>query len=321
MNELVRQLIRHVCDGDIRRAQQQARLVLNHNATKKDEQFKENMLRKLDAKGNLIELPQHLRALLVAEDASDFPEARFLLRKEEEEAVAKVMALYRASERLAELGIPYLPALILHGQSGCGKTMLARYIAHRAGLPFVYVQFSNLVSSYLGSTQANIAKVFEYVRTAPCVLCFDELDAVGMARGQAGDVREMDRIVIALMQELDRLPNNVIIVGTTNRFDRLDPALVRRFPLQYELKALSFRDAAELANRFFAYTGTETSGWLSEWCAKMFGETVPASTVVRECTAVVVQKVLAEQKGQGRIDMDEFHKNFCGNCGTKMDTE
>lgn len=298
MNELERQLIRHVCDGDIRRAQQQARLVLGHNTTKKDEQFKENMLRKLDAKGNLIELPQNLRSLLVAEDMTDFPEARFLLRKEEEKAASKVLALYKASERLSEMGIPYLSALILHGQSGCGKTMLARYIAHKANLPFVYVQFSNLVSSYLGSTQANIARVFEYVRTAPCVLCFDEIDAVGMARGQTGDVREMDRIVIALMQELDRLPNNVIIVGTTNRFDRLDPALIRRFPLQYELKALSFEEATKLAEKFFAYTGTETSGWLQEWCGKTFGETVPASTVVRECTAMIVEKILDEQAGE-----------------------
>ncbi len=302
MNELERQLIRFVCDGDIRRSQQQARLILDQISTKKDEQFKENMLRKLDAKGNFIELPQNLRNLLVAEDVSDFPEARFLLREEEEEAVKKALALYRASERLAEMGIPYLPALILYGQSGCGKTMLARYIAHKADLPFVYVQFSNLVTSYLGATQANVAKIFEYAKTAPCVLCFDEIDAIGMARGQKDDVGEMNRVVIALMQELDRLPNNMIIVGTTNRFDRLDPALIRRFPFQYELKALSFAEAKELAKKFFAYAGVETSEWLEEWCVQTFEEAVPASSVVKECTDVIVKRIIeeTEKKVDGR---------------------
>lgn len=296
MNELERQLIRFVCDGDIRRAQQQARLVLNSTNTKKDEQFKDNMLRKLDAKGNFIELPYNLRNLLVAEDVSDFPEARFLLRKEEEEAVKKALALYQASERLAEMGIPYLPALILHGQSGCGKTMLARYIAHKANLPFIYVQFSNLVTSALGGTQANVARVFEYAKTAPCVLCFDEIDAIGMSRGQKDDVGEMNRVVIALMQELDRLPNNVIIVGTTNRFDRLDPALVRRFPLQYELKTLSNTETEELAEKFFAYAGIDSSEWISEWCSQTFESNNPASSIIRECTNLIVNKILNQEE-------------------------
>lgn len=166
---------------------------------------------------------------MIAEDTEEFPEARFLLRNEEKSITQNIVAIYRASEKLNEMGIPYLPALMLYGQSGCGKTMLARYIAHKAKLPFLRIQFSSLVDSHLGQTQSNLARIFDYVRTAPCVLCFDEIDAVGMARGQKDDVGEMNRVVIAIMQEMDRLPNNVIIIGTTNRFDRLDPALIRRF--------------------------------------------------------------------------------------------
>lgn len=63
----------------------------------------------------------------------------------------------------------------------------------------------------------NIAKVFKYIKTAPCVLCFDEIDDVSIVCGQKNDVGEMNRIVIALMQEMDSLPNNVIIIGTPNR--------------------------------------------------------------------------------------------------------
>lgn len=294
MNDKERELIRIVCDGDIRLAQKQARIVLNGLTAKKDEQFQKNMLRKLDAKGDFIELPYNLQHLLLAEDMTNFPEARFILREEEGKAVEKTLSLYRAADKLAEMGIPYLPALILHGQSGCGKTMLARYIAHKANLPFVYVQFSNLVDSHLGKTQSNVARVFEYARSAPCVLCFDEIDAIGMARGQKDDVGEMNRVVIALMQEMDRLRNNVIIIGTTNRFDWLDPALVRRFPLQYELKPLAAAEVKQLAQKFFAYADVDSANWLQPWCEQTFGEVTPASSVVKECTDVIVKRVLEQ---------------------------
>lgn len=298
MNDNERCLIRYVCNGDIRNAQKQAKIILTGLKSQKDEQFKGEMLRKIDSKANLIELPYNLQHLLVAEDTDNFPVARFILREREEEVTNRVLALYRASEQLAEKGIPYLPALILHGESGCGKTMLARYIAHKAELPFVYVQFSNLVESYLGKTQSNVARVFEYVRSSPCVLCFDEIDAVGMARGQKDDVGEMNRVVIALMQELDRLPNNVIIIGTTNRFDRLDPALVRRFPLQYQLQFLQPYEIEKLARKFFIYAGIDCNVWINEWCSSTFDSEAPASTVIKACTEVIVNKILAEKGGQ-----------------------
>lgn len=303
MNDRERELIRLVCEGDIRKSQRQAKIVLEGLTAKKDEQFKNHMLRKLDAKGpSLIELPYNLQQLLVAEDMTDFPEARFILREEEAEATRRTLALYKASGRLAEMGIPYLPALILHGESGTGKTMLARYIAHKADLPFVYVRFSNLVDSHLGQTQTNVARVFDYARNVPCVLCFDEVDAIGMARGQKDDVGEMNRVVIALMQELDRLPNNVIIIATTNRFDRLDPALIRRFPLQHEVIPLNIKDTEHLARKFFNYSGVDCSTWISNWCAEKFPNTAtPASTVIRECTEHVVNTVL-EDEGIGVQD-------------------
>ena len=296
MNNQERFLIRYVCDGDIRQSQKQARIILNELTAKKDEQFKADMLRKLNSKASFIEIPSNLKNLLVAEDVENFPSARFLLREQEEAAVERVLDLYKASEQLAEKGIPYLPALILHGESGCGKTMLARYIAHKAELPFVYVQFSNLVESFLGKTQSNVAKVFDFVRSAPCVLCFDEIDAIGMARGQKDDVGEMNRVVIALMQELDRMPNDVIIIGTTNRYDRLDPALVRRFPLEYKLHFLQQDEIEQMARKFFTYADVECASWVREWCRNTFDSQAPASSVVRECTQVVVNQILYRTK-------------------------
>ena len=298
MNENTRRLISYVCDGDMKRAKQQARIILDSDHTEKNMRFREDNIRKLEAKKSLIELPYNLKSLLIAEDSENYPEGKFLLRDDEMMIAERTLATYRASNKLIELGIPYLPTLMLYGESGCGKTELARYIAYKADLPFVYVRFSNLLGSLLGDTQKNLSRIFEYVRSAPCVLCFDEIDTIGMARGQQDDVGEMSRVVIALMQELDQLPNNVIIIGTTNRFDRLDKALVRRFSLQYEVTPLSDSEAAELTNKFFGYAGMtppDIPKWLIE--NDLSGK-IPAYKVIKACTEHIVAQILKEETKQ-----------------------
>lgn len=299
MNDHERLLLRYVVDGDIRKAQKQARVVLENINSQRDREMKRDMLRRLDAKGpNFIELPYNLQELLFAEDVSDFPTQRFLVRKDEEQVVQQALAIRSAADRLQTMGIQYYPTVILHGASGTGKTMLARYIAHCADLPFVYVRFSSLVNSYLGATQSNIGKVFAYARSAPCVLCFDELDAVGMARGQKNDVGELNRVVIALMQELDNLPNNVILIGTTNRFDRLDPALVRRFAIQHQVESLCREDAKALAEKFFAYTSIcppDFGAWFNATVG-VDGNAFPASHIANLCTNWLVEKIVSEEQ-------------------------
>lgn len=294
MNDNERVLLSYVCDGDIRKAQQQAKIILNGISSQKDERFKENMLRKLEAKGpQMIELPYNLRELLIAEDVTDFPMSRFLLRDSEKQIADRLIKIYKAAELISEKGINYSASLILHGESGTGKTMLARYIAHKADLPFVYMRFSSVVSSYLGSTQTNIAKVFDYARSAPCVLCIDEIDAIGIKRGDRNDVSEMSRVVIALMQEMDRLPNNVMVIGTTNRFDRLDPALVRRFSLSAKIDLLSFSDVCKLSEKFFGFAETSVDSGVENWCMNAFcGESAPASKVVSACTEYIIHKTI-----------------------------
>lgn len=300
MNNDERVLIRYICDGDMRRAQMQARSILNAISSQRDAAFRDDMLHRMTrAQKGFMELPQNLKGLLAVEDSAAFREEKFLIRKTEMEAAEKTISLWRAAKRLSDLGVPYMPALMLYGESGCGKTELARYIAHRAELPFAYVRFSGVVDAHLGGTQSNIARIFEYVRSNPCVLCFDEIDAIGMTRGQAHELGEMSRVVIAVMQELDQAPNNAIIIGTTNRFDQLDPALVRRFPLRYELVPLSADETKEFAYKFFKYVGlVPADWWIDGWCKKTFEGNAPAATVVRECTDVVVSHILRENSGE-----------------------
>lgn len=297
MNDNERQLLRAVVNGDQKKAKDYARVILVNITSQKDQRFRDNLLRTLDAQpAGLIELPHNLKELLIAEDVSNYPTAKFLLRDGEMEIANRIIATYKASKRLMELGIPYLPAAIFYGESGTGKTELARYIAYKANIPYVYVRFSSLVNSYLGGTQSNISKVFAYAKTSPCLLCFDEIDAIGMKREDNKDVSEMNRVVIALMQELDALPNNVIIIGTTNRFDRLDPALVRRFPINYKVDLFTHQQAIELAEKLFNYVGyVFTNPDLKSWCDKNFGDVIPVSSIITKCTNFIVDWIMSEE--------------------------
>lgn len=290
MNDRTRVLLREVCNGDISRAQTAAMILLKSNTVKKDEDFCNRLIKQMESKANFMQLPQNLKGILVAEDVSQYPENKYFWRGAEKEIANKVVSMYRVADKLQEKGIKYLPAAILWGESGCGKTELARYIAHKVNLPYVYVRFSTLVVSYLGQTQKNIASVFDYVKKEPCVVCFDEIDAVGMARGQKDDVGEMARIVIALMQELDTLPNNVIVIGTTNRFDMLDKALVRRFPMNYKIEKLNTLDAKEMARKFLRYAETNPDK-IEKFVCGVIGN-LPASTIIRDCTEFIAQEMM-----------------------------
>jgi len=297
MNNNERFLLRYVCDGDIKNAQVWAKNILDSISSKTDEAFRNELLSKLKAKeGTFVELPYNMQGLLIAEDSAQFSIDRYVVRDNEEKIVKLVLDAYAVSQELAELGIKYAPSVMLYGVSGGGKTTLARYIAHKAQLPFIYVKFSNLISSYLGSTQATLTKVFDFAKTRPCVLCFDEIDAVGMARGQKNDVGEMNRIVITLMQELDNLNNDVILIGTTNRFDRLDDALIRRFAIKCEVVPLNATEVCHLIQKFFSNAKLDTDDWLTDWIGENFkNQTECASTVIEKCTQKLVS-ILIKKK-------------------------
>lgn len=291
MNDKERELIRYVCDGDIKKAQQQASIILNSINSQKDERFVQNMKTKLEMKKTeLIEVPFNIREFVIAEDSASFPINRYFVRDVEKEASEKIIKIKKAADVLFQKGITYPPTLMLHGEPGTGKTMLARYIAYKAGLPFIYVKISGIINSYLGGTNQNIAKIFDFARTSPCVLCLDEIDAIAMARGQKNDLGEMNRIVITLMQELDRCTNDMIVIGTTNRFDRLDDALLSRFKQTFLVSVLNANESYNIAFKFLTGVGYNDED------AHEFAHNVTACGIsARKLTDICTEKVISDE--------------------------
>jgi peroxin-6 len=121
--------------------------------------------------------------------------------------------------------------LLLFGPPGSGKTLLAKAIANECSMNFISVKGPELLNMYVGESEKNIREVFERSRNnRPCVLFFDEIDALAPARNKNSDQNNvMDRIVAQFMTEMDGLikSEDLILIASTNRPDLIDPSLLR----------------------------------------------------------------------------------------------
>lgn len=127
--------------------------------------------------------------------------------------------------------------VLLVGPPGNGKTSLAEAIAESLAISLFTVRYELMIGSFLGETAARLKRVFDYARTTPCVLFFDEFDAVGKERGDTHETGEIKRVVTSLLMQIDELPSYVVAVAATNHAELLDRAVWRRFQLRLWLPA------------------------------------------------------------------------------------
>ena len=99
-------------------------------------------------------------------------------------------------------------------------------------------------------TNARLAKLFEYARATPCVLFFDEFDAVGKERGDVHETGEIKRVVSFLLMQIDQLPSYVIAVAATNHAELVDRAVWRRFQIRIDMPAPDASRRAVLVSRY-----------------------------------------------------------------------
>ena len=142
--------------------------------------------------------------------------------------------------------------VLLVGPPGNGKTSLAEAIAEALAAPFFVVRYEALIGSFLGETASRLKRVFDYARTTPCVLFFDEFDAVGKERGDAHETGEIKRVVSSLLMQVDDLPSYTVVVAATNHAELLDRAAWRRFQVRLVLNPPTHRALTAYVTRFAA---------------------------------------------------------------------
>jgi len=128
--------------------------------------------------------------------------------------------------------------ILFSGPSGTGKTLMAKALAGETGLNFISISGPILFSKWLGESEKALHQIFKKAKqSAPCILFFDEIDALVPTRNLASDGGAAERVASQLFNELDNLSDHsqVIVLGATNREDLLDPALMRAGRLDYVL--------------------------------------------------------------------------------------
>lgn len=186
---------------------------------------------RLNGDRSLQELPLSRRhgESLATVFAPESLEHHMVLSPEAEERFARIECEFAAKERLGVYGLRPRKTILLYGPPGCGKSLGAKRLAWKTGLPLMKVRFDALISSYFGESAANLRSIFVAATERPCVLLLDECDFIARSRVNTKDIGEASRIVNSLLQLMEDYDAPGLLVATTNVESSLDSALFRRF--------------------------------------------------------------------------------------------
>ncbi|MFP3309063.1 MAG: CDC48 family AAA ATPase [Nitrososphaeria archaeon] len=152
------------------------------------------------------------------------------LKEAKQELMENVVWPLKHGELFAHVKAEPAKGVLLYGPPGTGKTLLAKAVATESEANFISVRGPELLSKWVGESERAVREVFRRARqAAPCVVFFDEIDALAPVRGLSADSMVTERVVSQLLTELDGLAplSGVVVLAATNRIDIVDPALLR----------------------------------------------------------------------------------------------
>ncbi|MBI2290518.1 MAG: ATP-dependent metallopeptidase FtsH/Yme1/Tma family protein [Betaproteobacteria bacterium] len=230
--------------------------------------------------------------------------------EEAKEEVAELVEFLRDPGKFQKLGGRIPKGVLLVGNPGTGKTLLARAIAGEAKVPFFSISGSDFVEMFVGVGAARVRDMFEQAKKhAPCIVFIDEIDAVGRQRGAGlgGGNDEREQTLNALLVEMDGFEGTagVIVIAATNRPDVLDPALMRpgRFDRQVvvPLPDIRGREQILLVHMRKVPVAPDVK-------ADVIARGTPGSSGADLANLVNEAALFAARKNKRLVDMDDFEQ-------------
>ncbi|GAA4458808.1 ATP-binding protein [Rurimicrobium arvi] len=198
---------------------------------------KTSTLSKIGSDNHFSKLDEReINDLILEKVTSDYSFENLVLDNSVAEDLKLFIKEHRAIEILRKFDLPIANKILLHGPSGCGKTLASYVIAGELNKMMNVVNLGAIVSSKLGETSKNLAKIFRKAAAEDCIIFIDEFDSLGKVRDYSQDHGEMKRVVNTILQLFDYLPQTTIVIAATNQKEMLDTALLRRFDLNVKFE-------------------------------------------------------------------------------------
>jgi transitional endoplasmic reticulum ATPase len=191
--------------------------------------------------------------------------------------------------------------IMLYGRPGTGKTLIAKALAHESEVNFISVKGPEFLSKWVGESEKAVRETFRKARSAaPCIIFFDEIDAIAGVRGRNIGSSVMEQVVSQLLTEMDGLEGlkDVILLAATNRADMLDPALLRsgRFGKHIEIPMPDEEAREEIFKIHLKGKPLKESVSIKDMAKQLEGFTgADIAAISEEATLIRIRKAIADK--------------------------